>query len=75
MELKRPKGIRKGQQLFNFLEWVRNTYEFTPHEQSKRMADPFNIADHSLDKLYEEYLETQNIQKKERSGEEDKEEE
>ncbi len=56
MEIERPKGIRKGQQIFNFLEWIRNKYEHTSHEQSKRMADPFHFSDELFDKYYEEFL-------------------
>ncbi len=58
LKIERPEGIRKGQQLFNFLEWIRNTYGNTPHEQSKRMVDPFQFPDELFDKYWKEYLES-----------------
>jgi hypothetical protein len=50
----RPKDWRKGQTIFNFLEWLRNKGFGTI--QSSRMADPFYIGDEEWDKLYSEYL-------------------
>ena len=59
MEIEIPEGIRKGQQIFNFLEWVRNTYKDKPHKESKRMADPFYFPDELFNKYYDEYLKSQ----------------
>lgn len=47
---------RKGQTLFNFLEWLAVVKKY-PTEQSHRMADPFYIKDKLLDELYNEYME------------------
>lgn len=52
--IKIPKGWRKGQTIFNFLEWLKTKgYD---NEQSSRMADPFHIENSTLEKLYEEYI-------------------
>lgn len=55
MKIKTPKGWRKGQTIFNFLEWLRVEKGYW---QAKRMADPFNIPDDEFDELFEEFLET-----------------
>lgn len=49
-----PAEWRKGQALFNFLEWLAKKGYGT--EQSVRMADPFHIEDKKLEKLYLEYM-------------------
>ena len=62
-----PDSIRIGQQLFNFLEFLRIKKGYRPDvtieaaEQKivSRMADPFNISDDEWNKLYAEYLMTQ----------------
>ena len=46
--LKTPKNWRRGQTIFNFLEWL--TTQGYPTEQSSRMADIFHIQDETLDK-------------------------
>lgn len=46
MNIKTPKGWRKGQTLVNFLAWV--------HLVAKN--DPFYIEDRELDKLFKEFL-------------------
>ena len=51
------KEMRKGQHLFNFLEWLRVEKGYEAN-QSLRMADPFYIQDKEWDKLLEEYLKT-----------------
>ena len=51
--LKTPKNWRRGQTIFNFLEWVAT--QGYPTEQSSRMADIFHIQDETLDKLEKEY--------------------
>ena len=51
---KRPKYIRKGQQIFNFLEWVQKEKGIT-NEQSNRMADPFYFSDTQWDSYYQEF--------------------
>lgn len=69
MNIQTPKRWRKGQTIFNFLWWLQQekgykteVVNFAPAGQivhaEGRMADPFNIADADLDKLYEEFLST-----------------
>jgi len=55
-----PKGWRKGQFIFNFLEWIKIQYY---HDKSKttRMIDPFYITDEQFDKYYNEYIKTLTI--------------
>ena len=49
----KPAKWRKGQTLFNFLEFIRS--RGYPNEQSVRMADVFNIPDEELEKLWEDF--------------------
>lgn len=62
MDFERPKGWRKGQTIFNFLEWVRIEKEkrevdvYFVNSQSPRMADPFSWSDGNFDSLWDEYL-------------------
>lgn len=46
--------MRKGQNIFNFLEWLRVEKGYSP-EQGFRMADPFYIDDSDYDKLWNEF--------------------
>lgn len=55
MNIQTPKGWRKGQTLFNFLEWCRVTDQLPPN-QNDRMGDPFHVSDEYLDELWSEYL-------------------
>ena len=50
--------IRKGQEIFNFLEWLRVVKGYQAM-QSSRMADPFHIQDEEWDKLLKEFREEQ----------------
>jgi len=56
--IKAVEGWRKGQTLFNFLEWLRRKGYAEPHVDV-RMGDPFHISDEDLDmywdKFYGEY--------------------
>jgi len=52
---KKLKHQRIGQTIFNFLEWLEKK-GYSDNLQSKRMADPFNISDGNMNKLYEEFL-------------------
>lgn len=54
MDIQTPPSWRKGQTIFNFLEWL-STKDY-PTAQSTRMADPFHISDKEFDKLWEEFL-------------------
>ena len=50
-----PVGWRKGQTLFNFLEWLAEEKGYG-YDQSQRMADPFYIEDKDWEKLYLEFM-------------------
>jgi hypothetical protein len=54
IDLPLPKDQRKGQAIFNFLEWLI-TKDY-PIGQGLRMADPFHIADEEFDKLWNEFI-------------------
>ena len=56
MNIDTPTDWRKGQTLFNFLEWLR-TVKKMPRNQNERMADPFFLEDEELDELFREFLE------------------
>ncbi len=56
MNIKTPDNWRKGQTLFNFLEWVRENKDVS-NTQSARMADPFHLDDKKLEEYWEEYQE------------------
>lgn len=61
MKITTPKNWRKGQTIFNFLEWLRVEKGFNQEDgelimSDTRMADPFYIVDEELDKYYEEFL-------------------
>lgn len=60
--LKTPKDWRKGQTLFNFLEWLAIIKGFDNSKNIGRMADPFHIPDNELKKLYTEFLKEQKNQ-------------
>jgi len=59
MDMQRPPMWRKGQTVFNFLEWLL-VNGHAPANQNQRLADTFHIQDEELDKLYKEFLETYN---------------
>ena len=50
----RPKGWRKGQTLFNFLEWLHQN-KGLPLSPFNRMADTFNIPNDDLEKLFRDF--------------------
>ncbi len=53
--MNKPKGWRKGQTIFNFLEWLKNEKGLSGN-QNGRLADPFYIEDKEWDTYFEEYL-------------------
>ena len=55
MELKTPKGWRKGQTMFNFLEFVRE--KGVPTNQNGRLADTFHVPDEDMEKYLKEFEE------------------
>ena len=58
IELDKHKDIRKGQQIFNWLEWLL-VNGHAPANQNQRMADPFFLEDEEFDRLYNEFEEIQ----------------
>lgn len=61
--MKTPKDWRKGQTVYNFLEWVRREKKIDS-SRSVLMADPFYIEDADWDKWWDEYnklMKTKNI--------------
>lgn len=49
-----PNDQRKGQAIFNFLEWLKT--KGYSNDQSPRMADPFHIPNEALERLWKEFL-------------------
>ena len=49
--------MRKGQEMFNFLEWLHQE-KGVGTNQNKRMADPFNLSDYDWDRYMVEYKKT-----------------
>jgi len=54
MNIDKPKSWRKGQTIFNFLEFLMSRGYNS--NQSYRMADPFHISDEELDELWGEFI-------------------
>ncbi|NHZ84597.1 MAG: hypothetical protein GWP19_01790 [Planctomycetia bacterium] len=50
--IEKPKELRNGQTLINFLDWVSQKKEF----QKIFVADIFYVSDEELEELYQEYL-------------------
>lgn len=51
-----PKYLRKGQEIFNFLEFCQS--KGISGNQNVRLADTFHLEDEEFDKLWEEYSKT-----------------
>lgn len=45
---------RKGQTIFNFLEWLK--IKGFSDNQNNRMADPFHIHDKEWDELFDQFI-------------------
>lgn len=54
------KGLRKGQFVFNFLEWLKFEKKYDTNQQT-RMADPFHIPDQEWDILMAEFMKEQGL--------------
>jgi len=52
--IKMPKGWRKGQFMFNFLEFLR--VKGIQTNQNSRLADSFHLPDEDWDKYMEEFI-------------------
>lgn len=55
MNIKTPKGWRKGQTIFNFLEWLLSHGGYA-NQAGSRAADTFHMSDEELDTKWEEFL-------------------
>jgi len=56
--MEKPRGWRKGQTIFNFLEWLAMVKK-VPYNQNRRMADPFFLEDKEYDEYYKEFVKEQ----------------
>lgn len=56
MDIKKPKGWRKGQTIFNFLWWLNVVKGYSPEIGKERMADCFHIQDKKFEELFAEFL-------------------
>lgn len=61
MNIKTPTRWRKGQTIFNFLEWLLQNGH-APANQNARMADPFHLRDEEFNKLGEQYLKENGVE-------------
>jgi len=57
--MKKPKDWRKGQTIFNFLEFCLN--HGVPPNQNARLADTFYLSDEEYDKLWNDYCKEINL--------------
>ena len=55
MNIETPKGWRKGQTLFNFLEWLLENGGHR-NQAGERQADVFYVEDVWLDSKWKEFL-------------------
>ena len=56
MKIETPPNWRKGQTVFNFLEWLLANGH-APANQNQRLADTFYLQDDEFDKLWKKFLE------------------
>ena len=54
MNIKIPKDFRKGQTIFDFLEWLK-VEKGMEGNQNYRLADTFHISDKEFDVYLKEY--------------------
>ena len=54
--IKIQRGLRQGQTLFNFLEWLM-IKGYAPESTPRKIADPFNLSDKEFNAYYKEFLE------------------
>lgn len=52
-EMRKPAKWRKGQMMFNFLEFCLNNG--VPGNQNARLADTFHLSDKQYDELWEAF--------------------
>lgn len=53
--MKKPKGWRTGQTIYNFLYWLRKNE--VVDDAVGDIADPFHLSDEAWDKYYKLFLE------------------
>lgn len=51
--MKKPKGWRTGQYIFNLLEFMKS--KGVPGNQNERLADTFHISDKRFEELQKEF--------------------
>ena len=61
MNIKTPTGWRKGQTIFNFLQWLLTTGKLPANQLGQRVADPFFAQDPEWDSWWSEYLEEHGV--------------
>jgi len=62
MNFEKMQDYRKGQFIFNFLEWLA-VDKGVNKSQNSRLADTFHLSDKEFDEYYEEYLEKLGMKK------------
>lgn len=55
-----PKGWRKGQMLFNWLEWLLK-HGVEANQAGSRAADTFYMSDEEFNQKWNEYLREHNL--------------
>lgn len=55
MNIQTPPGWRKGQTIFNFLEWLLRHGEH-PNQAGSRAADTFYMTDKAFDLAWKHFL-------------------
>lgn len=59
MNIQKPKGWRKGQMLFNWLEWLLSHGGYA-NQAGSRCADTFHMSDEEFDSKWKEFCEEYN---------------
>ena len=65
MHIPRPKGWRKGQTIFNFLEWCGHFAHLPLNQAGPRCGDPFYVSDERFDRLWAMYTADLGVQTEE----------
>lgn len=60
MNITTPKGWRKGQTIFNFLEWLLSNGGHA-NQAGSRAADTFHMPDKELDAKWKQFLSEHNV--------------
>lgn len=62
MNIQTPPKWRKGQTIFNFLEWLLLNGHAPANQAGSRAADTFHLPDDEFDALFEEFLAEQGVE-------------